>query len=312
MDRRAQDVNQAGEGSKDAPPFPAFAFSHPKRPRPHGRATDDPDPETSMRSLWRGAVPLLAAAALGLARPTTAPCSSPPPAAPKTVVAAEPEDEVEDLPRVVAPHRLVLEPLKTPSNPGTPAAVVPAAATATPATVDLLAPPSAPAGWFSKAVQVKVPIAPSGLPSAPTSVAAAAPKAQKIAAPAQAAPAPSSERHAAAHAWPAAFVTAADADIAESPPPVRQAVHVEPIADAAGPSASAAPAPIYLNRLKERVASVCGGAAAGVNVEAKRNGGVFVKVRVHDAVTDQAMAEKIMHIPEMTAPNVHLLMEVER
>lgn len=62
--------------------------------------------------------------------------------------------------------------------------------------------------------------------------------------------------------------------------------------------------------LQRQVQSVCGRQAQEVLVEMRPNGGILVKVKVPNISTSDQLSQKILSIPEMTAPNVRLLMDV--
>lgn len=72
-----------------------------------------------------------------------------------------------------------------------------------------------------------------------------------------------------------------------------------------------APALVPAN-LQKQVKSVCGWKAREVTVETRPEGIVLVKVKVTSMSAEDQLAHKILAIPEMTAPNVRLLMDVER
>ncbi|HWG45539.1 MAG TPA: hypothetical protein VN688_22440 [Gemmataceae bacterium] len=64
--------------------------------------------------------------------------------------------------------------------------------------------------------------------------------------------------------------------------------------------------PIVPENLKRQVMAVCGRKASDVLVERQRDGSVLVKVKVANARTERQLLNKILTIPEMSAPNVHL------
>ncbi|HVS35308.1 MAG TPA: hypothetical protein VMS17_06970 [Gemmataceae bacterium] len=229
-----------------------------------------------MHRLWRGALPLVAAA-LGFARPASAqslPASDPAPTA-----FAEADDAV-----LVPPHRrVVLEPMKEPPNvqptnlQPTTDLIVPASAATTRPAVDLIAPGPVPPGWWSKATPLRAPAVPSGQPGA-------APAAMP-----------------AAHVWPAAFLVEkkeSDAD------PIKRAVHVEPAAEAPAPAEK----PTVADG-KRRVDVMVGAKADEVFVETGPSGDVLIHVHVHAADADQQKA-KILEWTKVVRPGVRVLLDV--
>jgi hypothetical protein len=62
--------------------------------------------------------------------------------------------------------------------------------------------------------------------------------------------------------------------------------------------------------LKQRVESMCGRLAKDVQVQTQRDGSVVVKVKVANAAAERQLTNKILTIPEITAPNVHLEMVI--
>ena len=207
-----------------------------------------------MRRVSRGAIPLLAAA-LGFARPASAQFTDVTDAADTAVVVSADADDAPPQPRVIPPRRIVLEPMKEPSD---------GEAAARPA-VDLLAPPA---------------VAPSGLPGAsptdrsgPARPSAARPVAVVLHPLTVAAPP--------AHVWPAAFLVAKESEPTEA----KQAAHVETSDDLAPPPWENAEAPIFAD-LRRRVETVHGRRVTGVSAETQPDGVVVLRVRVRGADAD--------------------------
>jgi hypothetical protein len=91
-----------------------------------------------------------------------------------------------------------------------------------------------------------------------------------------------------------------------SPPPPKPAPHSSPTLSRTTWSAW----PVSPTDLKQRVESMCGRLARDVQVQTQRDGSVLVKVKVANAAAERQLTNKILTIPEITAPNVHLEMVI--
>ncbi len=80
----------------------------------------------------------------------------------------------------------------------------------------------------------------------------------------------------------------------------------EGMADSGNKRAAIVPA-----RLERQVKTACGTQARAVEVTALRDGTVLVRVRVNSPATQKPLFQKIMQLPEMAAPEVHLELRVE-
>ena len=141
-----------------------------------------------------------------------------------------------------------------------------------------------------------------------------------------------------AHPWPPAFVTRDEARPYETTgivyfdrpidpaKPIGAVVQtasakmIEPLKPAAAPKPAPAPpasspSPVggalaSTADLRQRVQTACGPEAKEVTVVNQPDKNVIVKVRVRDAATAEKALEKILQLPEMSQPTVHLQMEV--
>ncbi len=68
--------------------------------------------------------------------------------------------------------------------------------------------------------------------------------------------------------------------------------------------------PVSPTDLKQRVESMCGRLAKEVQVQTQRDGSVLVKVKLVNAAAERQLTNKILTIPEITSPNVHLEMVI--
>jgi hypothetical protein len=75
---------------------------------------------------------------------------------------------------------------------------------------------------------------------------------------------------------------------------------------AAQPAATGGLRRIVPEDLNRQVRAVCGKQARDVLVESQHDGSVLVKVKVANAAVERQLLSKILTIPEMSAPNVHL------
>jgi hypothetical protein len=91
-----------------------------------------------------------------------------------------------------------------------------------------------------------------------------------------------------------------------SPPPPKPAPHSSPTLSRTTWSAW----PVSPTDLKQRVESMCGRLAKDVQVQTQRDGSVLVKVKVANTAAERQLTNKILTIPELTAPNVHLEMVI--
>jgi len=281
-----------------------------------------------MVKIFRGAAPLLlAASAFGLARPAEAQAPALFPQTPATADAAA-SDGVPPLPRVVPPKR------PTPTAPGTISPTAPSAPVK--AGVDLLTPPAVPSAWSATPIKgTVVPTAasktpappperkpaasyPSSMTPAPRSAYAQAPP-LPLAAPATHPPVMLKPMVASAapvvrptpppkRVWPSAFQTRDEA----KPYETTGVVYFDKSSQSVKQAAAIKPAPVAApGDLRGRIATLCGADAVTVVTAKQPNGGTLVKVRVHDAGAEQKVTSKILQIPEMAEPRVHLLVEVK-
>jgi hypothetical protein len=83
---------------------------------------------------------------------------------------------------------------------------------------------------------------------------------------------------------------------------------------ASKPSAAKAvvhrPRPVVPENLKQQVKAVCGRQARDVFVEMRRDGSVLVTVKATSVSAGEKLTSKVLSIPEMASPNVHLKMDV--
>ena len=63
-------------------------------------------------------------------------------------------------------------------------------------------------------------------------------------------------------------------------------------------------------RLKQKVLSVCAGQAREVRVEPRPDNSLLVTIKVPDAETEKNLLGRVLQLPEMTAPNVRVFVEV--
>lgn len=75
-------------------------------------------------------------------------------------------------------------------------------------------------------------------------------------------------------------------------------------------AAKGVPPAVAPDRLQRQVQSVCGRQAQQILVEPQRDGTLFVKVKVANLSASDQLSQKILAIPEMTAPKVRLIMDV--
>ncbi len=68
--------------------------------------------------------------------------------------------------------------------------------------------------------------------------------------------------------------------------------------------------PVVPADLKEQIKSVCGSESRQVDVEVRRDGSLLVTVKVPNAAVEKQLTSKVLTIPAMAAPNVHLEMRV--
>jgi len=62
--------------------------------------------------------------------------------------------------------------------------------------------------------------------------------------------------------------------------------------------------------LKQQIKSVCGRKAREVKVEVQHDGSLLVKVKVPNLAAEKELTGKILTIPALSTPNVHLAVEV--
>lgn len=106
--------------------------------------------------------------------------------------------------------------------------------------------------------------------------------------------------------WPPAYVTGTPPSqgnpaviVFDDDPPPAQPV-----------TATAPSRPIVPAHLQRRVQMLCGRDAHEVSVSTQRDGNVLVRVRVANRSIEDQLSRKILSLPEMTSPQVRLLMEV--
>ena len=254
-----------------------------------------------MRRLCSSVVPLLAAA-LGLAPLASAQPSLPATADPAPTTFAEADDDAPAPPRVVPHRRIVLEPMKEPSDfKPTTDLIVPAASAGVRPAVDLLAPSTVSPGWWSKAIPLRVPVVPSGLPGGtPAVVPASRPTvAGSVAAAPPVRPTPHSTSAVAAgpHVWPSAFLVRKPTEPTET----RQAAHFE--------TAPTVPTPT-IAEVKRRIEAMYGPKAADFAVATDADGGMVVRLRVHATDADLEKA-KVLELLQAAGSGVRVLLEVE-
>jgi osmotically-inducible protein OsmY len=107
--------------------------------------------------------------------------------------------------------------------------------------------------------------------------------------------------------WPPAYVT--------GPPPSqgRPGIIVfddDPRPTQPAPAAAEPSRPIVPADLQRRVKLLCGQEARDVTVATQRDGSMLVKVKVANRSIETQLSRKILDLPEMTSPQVRLLMEV--
>jgi hypothetical protein len=68
--------------------------------------------------------------------------------------------------------------------------------------------------------------------------------------------------------------------------------------------------PVVPAELQRQIAAVCGRKAHDVRVEVQRDGSVQVRVKVASASISDQLTHKILTIPEMASPSVHLTMDI--
>ncbi|HTU89332.1 MAG TPA: hypothetical protein VMF69_04470 [Gemmataceae bacterium] len=106
--------------------------------------------------------------------------------------------------------------------------------------------------------------------------------------------------------WPPAYVTG-------SPPAQGRPGSIVFVDDPPPKPALAIPAPsrpIVPAELQRRVQSICGRDAREVAIITQRDGNVLVKVKVANRTIEDQLSRKILDLPDMTSPQVRLLMEV--
>lgn len=159
--------------------------------------------------------------------------------------------------------------------------------------LDPLAPPPVPSAWTTP------PIKPAA--EKQRSVTAAQVMQTRVVQPVRPVP---PVRTAPPRVWPAAHVVRP-----ETPEPHITAGFIVFDADPA-PALPAPPRePLVPARLKERVQKACGNLAHGVTVTAQSDRTVHVRVRPAPGVPETTLAERILWLPEMAAPQVRLHIE---
>jgi hypothetical protein len=104
-------------------------------------------------------------------------------------------------------------------------------------------------------------------------------------------------------AWPAAF---AENDRHEQPP--LKPVALEAASEAATPAAVAGP--VIPADLHQKVARECGGLAKAVKVVVRPDQGIVVQVLPVNWDAERTLIDRLLRLPEMNAPNVHLAIEL--
>ena len=102
---------------------------------------------------------------------------------------------------------------------------------------------------------------------------------------------------------------------ATKPAPVVVAAAIKPapvvVAAAAKPSPVAVPTVAASGDLRGRIAALCGADAMTVVTAKQPDGGTQVKVRVRDIDAEQKVINKVLQLPEMAEPTMHLVVEVK-
>jgi hypothetical protein len=86
--------------------------------------------------------------------------------------------------------------------------------------------------------------------------------------------------------------------------------------DEPAPPRSSAPAPVLMSSpptagdLQRQIKAVCGPQAISVIVESQRDGSLDVRVKVPDSKLENQLTSKILAIPGMSSPKVHLVLDV--
>src|SRR5262249_42280433 len=80
--------------------------------------------------------------------------------------------------------------------------------------------------------------------------------------------------------------------------------------DAPPAAAPAVPAGRSPEQLRQRVLGVCAGAAQDVRVQVRPDSSLQVTVKVPSSVQEKQRSEKILQLPEMGGPNIHLSVEI--
>jgi len=106
------------------------------------------------------------------------------------------------------------------------------------------------------------------------------------------------------HRWPPAYSPKNEGQpgfivFEDDPPPSQPA------------PARSRPSPLVIpTQLQRQVQSICGRKASAVAVEAQRDGTMLVKVKIANVAVEDELTRKILALPEMTYPNVRLMMDV--
>jgi len=229
------------------------------------------------------------------ADPEPAPVKAPEPVLPPPRIAPPTQAPVPPPPRIAPPTQAPSTP--PPAGPIISPPAEAKAAKSSPAAVDVLATPKLPPGWA--AVPVKSPT-PSPLPSPKVETTALDSKKPEKGSSSSSKvveaslktpePAPALPTHAEPGRPYVALGVAFIGDDVPEPPPA-----------AAPPTAA---------RLKQRVEGACGRQARDVQVTTAADGVLRVKVFLASGVSQDAVAERVLQLPEMHESNVKLTVEV--